>query len=209
MSRAGQRAAWLGVACCVAAVAGFGAALESFSHAQHPLGLLGARGMPRATAFNLAGFVLPGLVLAAAAVLLRGRLADRAGRVAGVGSWLLAMSAVAFAAQGWLPLDPADVQGPASRAHATAWTLWWIAFVPGALLLAARLVPAPGWRGRGLLLIACALVVLLAALPTGWLPGPLGQRLALGGWLLAYLATAGSRGQPGQHDATGERSDGR
>ena len=53
--RAGSLAALIGVGSALA----FGAALDGYSHAQHPLALLGARGVPHALAFNVAGF-LPG-----------------------------------------------------------------------------------------------------------------------------------------------------
>src|SRR5690606_4775679 len=45
-------------------------------------------------------------------------------------------SALAWAAQGALPLDPADLDAAASRLHAPAWMLWWISFVAGATLVA-------------------------------------------------------------------------
>lgn len=188
-------ATWLAAACCVLAIAAFAAALDGYSHAQHPLGLLGASGMPRAMAFNLLGFVLPGTLLAIGAVSLRGALPVGAGRTAGVGTWLLALSALAFAAQGLMPLDSGELDGPASRLHATAWTIWWIAFVPAALLLAMGLAAAPQWRLAALLLLVCAIAVLLAALPPVLLPGPVAQRAGLAAWLLAYLVSAGAQGR--------------
>ena len=75
------------------------------------------------------------------------------------------------------------------RLHALAWMLWWIAFVPGALLLAVR-----ARRGAGFAvacLSAAVLVPLLAVLAPvdAWVG--LAQRLAfalwLGWWLLAAL----------------------
>src|SRR3546814_4546527 len=52
-------AAIVAVVLFAAAVAGFGAALDGSSQAIHPVGLLRARGMPHALAFNVLGFVLP------------------------------------------------------------------------------------------------------------------------------------------------------
>ncbi len=188
-------AAWIGAACCAAAVVGFAAALDGYAHDRHPLGLLGAMSIPRAGIFNLLGFILPGLLLTLVAWFARSRAAGIAGRLVGIGGWLLLLSAVAFAAQGLLPLDPDELQGRQSQLHATAWSLWWIAFVPGALMLAAGLARGPGGRVAGLLMLACAIVVLLAALPPLLLPGPVWQRIGLGGWLLAYLvvSSAGRR----------------
>ena len=42
----------------------FGTALEGYSQRLHPVALLGAAGVPRATAFNALAFVLPGALAA-------------------------------------------------------------------------------------------------------------------------------------------------
>ena len=109
--------------------------LPEYAHRLHPVGLRGAIGMPWAFAFNLFAFVLPGVLLLWAGQRLRDALGD-AGWLARIGSVLVQLSALAFAAQGLLPLDPRDVDAAASRLHVLAWMLWWIAFVPGVLLLA-------------------------------------------------------------------------
>ena len=162
--------------------------LPEYAHRLHPVGLRGAMGMPWATAFNLAAFVVPGVLLAGVGLRLREALAMR-GWLARIGVVLVQLSALAFAAQGLLPLDPRDVDAAASRWHVLAWMLWWIAFVPGALLLAVR-----ARRGAGFAvacLSAAVLVPLLAVLAPvdAWVG--LAQRLAfalwLGWWLLAAL----------------------
>src|SRR3546814_17431834 len=129
-------AAIVAVVLFAAAVAGFGAALDGYSQAIHPVGLLGARGMPHALAFNVLGFVLPGVLAALVAWRLRASLDDGAPWAARIGAWLALLSALAFAAQGLLPLDPRDLEADASRMHATMWTLWWVALLPAAVLLA-------------------------------------------------------------------------
>ena len=58
----------------VLAVLGFGAGLDGYAQARHPVALLGAHGVPHALAFNLLGFVLPGLLAAVVAERLRRRL---------------------------------------------------------------------------------------------------------------------------------------
>src|SRR3546814_14653193 len=73
-------AAIVAVVLFAAAVAGFGAALDGYSQAIHPVGLLGARGMPHALAFNVLGFVLPGVLAALVAWRLRASLDDGAPR---------------------------------------------------------------------------------------------------------------------------------
>lgn len=189
-----RHAGWIAAICCVPALLGFAAALPAFSHVQHPPGLLGAIGVPRAPAFNLLAFVVPGLLAAWVFARLRERLPRDAGRMAGIAPWLLAISALAFGAQGLFPLDPIDLDGPASQRHATSWMLWWLSFVPGALLLGL------GLRGRAgcarlvaWFLVAGLLVVVLNVLPTAWLPGPIAQRLVVLVWLASVVLASRSR----------------
>lgn len=186
------------MACFLAALAGFGLALAGYSQARHPVALLGASGVPRALAFNLLGFVLPGLLAAGVAARLRRSLGHDAGWPARIGARLVLLSALAFAMQGLLPLDAADLDGPASQWHATAWMLWWIAFVPGAALLAAGLRRADGWRRLApASALAAALVLWLAMLmPDAVAPG-IAQRTGFvvwfGWWLWCACASRTAR----------------
>src|SRR5690606_20688472 len=86
------------------AVAGFGAALDGYSQALHPVGLLGARGLPHALAFNVLGFVRPGVLAAFVGWRLRAAMDHGAPWAARIGAWLALLSALAFVAQGLLPL---------------------------------------------------------------------------------------------------------
>ena len=198
MSRFAAVAAWLAAGLFLLALAGFGAAYEGYSQALHPPALLGASGVGYATAFNLLGFVVPGLLVAVVAIGLRGQL-DHARPIARIGAWLWLLSALAFAAQGLLPLDPADLDAPSSRLHATAWTLWWVAFVPGAGLLAVGLGRDPRWRAlRAAAAMAAAGLPLFALAPLG-LPAGVAQRVALVAWfgcLLVAGFAARRRSQP-------------
>lgn len=175
-----------------AAVVGFGAALDGYLQASHPIGLLGAAGVPRASAFNLLGYVLPGAIAAGLAWGLREALPDRVGLAARLGWRLAFLSALAFAAQGGLPLDPTNLDARTSRLHAVAWSLWWVAFVPAAALLAWSAWRGPSRRiAAGLAHAAAAALVLGFATP---LAEPIGaamaQRLAHAVWF-AWLAWAG------------------
>jgi hypothetical protein len=167
------------------ALLGFGAALDGFSHARHPVALLGARGVPRWAAFDLLGFLLPGLCAWFATV--RASMTDNAsgdggGRLLGIGWTLCTFAALAFAAQGVLPADAEKGFGYGlGKLHTAAWTVWWIAFVAGGLLLAI------GWRGRVALRFATASVAALVLAFSLFvaIPGApaLGQRIAIVAWL--------------------------
>ncbi|WP_133479497.1 DUF998 domain-containing protein [Cognatilysobacter segetis] len=175
----------------VASVAGFGAAFDTFSHMQHPVAALGASGVPRAGAFNVAGFVVPGLLAAVVAQMLRSRMADtRFG--ARLGVQVLTLAALAFAALGLLPLDSSDLMSAASRLHAAAWTAWWVAFMAGALLLAVGMRGTPHAR-RCWQVVACAVATLaFALLLPGLLPVGLAQRVAFAAWFAGVILLAPS-----------------
>jgi len=184
MNRIGRHAAWIAAAMFALALALAGTGVPLYSHLVHPVALRGTAGLPWATGFNFAAFVIPGVLLAWSGVRLRAEL-EGAGWLARIGVVLVQLSALAFAAQGLSPLDAEGADATGSRLHALAWMLWWIAFVPGALLLAigAR-------RGAGFAIacvFAAVLVPLLAVFaPIGLWVG-IAQRLAFGLWFAWWL----------------------
>lgn len=169
--------------------------IDGYSHAQHPVALLGARPLPDAGAFNVLGFIAPGLLVAWVVLGLRAALPPRPGGTARwsarIGAQLLLVSALAFAAQGALPLDAGDLDSARSTRHASAWTVWWIAFAAGGPLLALGLRGADRWRPLAALSLLAAplLPVLALALPTLVAAG-IAQRLAFALWF-AWALVAG------------------
>lgn len=178
---------WSGPAAAMAfavALAGFGLALPGYSQVWHPVAVLGAMGVPHALGFNVLGFILTGVLAAAAALDLRRRLPEDAGWPLRVGAQLILLSALGFAAMGLLPLDPQDLDNPASSLHATAWMLWWVALVPGALLMALGLRGRPSWRLLVRASVVAALLVLFVALlAVEVMPAGVAQRLGYAAWL--------------------------
>ncbi|HZF96902.1 MAG TPA: DUF998 domain-containing protein [Pseudoxanthomonas sp.] len=190
MSRTMPSAGIAALAVWAVAVVGFGAALNGFSQLMHPVSVLGAKDIPRALAFNLIGFVVPGLLAGVVAIDLRRRMPASSGWRARIGTQLVFMSALAFIALGLLPLDVRELESPASRLHGTAWMLWSIAFVPGALLLGLGLRNG-GTRSFAHLTLAAAAAVLVSAFALGEaVPAGLAQRIAFLAWF-AWLAMAG------------------
>lgn len=194
-SRPTQWLPWIACLSWVGAALVAGWLMPGYSQLRHPLAVLGANGAQHAAAFNLAGFVLPGGLLAWQAWHWRSRMVA-AGWRARIGLQLLLLSALAFALQGLLPLDPRDLAAPASRLHALAWTAWWTAFVPGALLAAG------GMRAGVSSAAALALAVLAPVLVLSGgilLPAALAQRAAVVLWLLWWpvAARAASERSPG------------
>ncbi|ELC7322841.1 DUF998 domain-containing protein [Stenotrophomonas maltophilia] len=184
---------WLGLLAAVVfvlAVAGFGAGLDGYAQARHPVALLGAQGVPHALAFNLLGFVLPGLLAAAVAERLRRSLPATAGWAPRVGSQMLLLAGLAFAAMGLLPLDVDDLHGPASQLHASAWMIWVLGFVAGTVLLGVSHLRQALGRAFGALALACGVLAALASFALqSTLPAPMAQRLAFACWLV-WLAVA-------------------
>lgn len=184
-ARYARHAGWLAALSFALAVAGFGMSIGGYSQTQHPVSLLGARGVPHALAFNLLGFVLPGLLALSVGSELRHRMPSTAGWSARIGATLIVFSALAFAAQGLLPLDPTDLYAPATRLHAMAWMLWWIAFVPGALLFAFGLRSLVSGSA-----VAAAMVLGFGLFAPDALAPGVAQRIAFGAWFV-WLAVIG------------------
>lgn len=192
--RRGMRAVGIaGVAaglCFALALLGFGAALDGYAHAVWPVALLGAEGVPRATAFNLFGFVLPGLLAASVAWGRRGGLQAGAGLPLRLGWMLALLAALAFAMQGLFPLDASEPAGGRGRLHGVAWGLWGIAFTAAAAMLSmGALAARRRWQAFAHL-CAGALVFAPAWLLADAVPVALAQRLAFAAWF-AWVAWAG------------------
>lgn len=174
----------LALACFVAAALVFGMLLEGYSHREFPLAMLGAERVPRALAFNMCAFVLPGVLASFAMWRLRSGLPQDARWQARIGAQLMTLAAIAFGAQGVLPLDPEDVGAASNALHALAWTLWWIAGTSGAALLAWA---APTRRMRLFAAVVAVMVPLLALPPWPGAFAAFAPRAAFVVWL-AWVA---------------------
>ncbi|MDQ2701524.1 MAG: DUF998 domain-containing protein [Pseudomonadota bacterium] len=165
MSRLGLHAGWIAGAMFAITLSVVGAAAPGYDHATMPVSFLGMSVMPVAAYWNVAGFILPGLLVAWFALSLLAPLErDGAGTAARIGVWLLAISGLAYAGNGVFPYDLAKPDELASKLHVAMLTIALLGFLPSALMLAMGLRGRPGWRalvGPGVLL---ALAVLLSVL---------------------------------------------
>lgn len=174
-------------ACFALALAASGSSLDGYVQTEHPIALLGAVGMPRAGAFNVFAYLAPGLLAAFVALRRRGGLASRAGLSARLGWNLALVAALLFAAQGVLPLDPANLDEGAGRLHGAAWGGWGIAVAAASAALALAAVrsrrPLPALAH----VVAGTLVFALAWLSGDAMPVAIAQRAACACWF-AWLA---------------------
>ena len=172
----------------------FGENIGNFSHRTHPLAWLGAGGVPRAMLFNLCTFLLPGVLAAVALWQLRPALPPGTRWSARIGAQLVVLSALAFAAQGVLPLDLENPDGTAGGLHAMAWTAWWLALSAGALGLGLGLRNTSTMRrGFGAITTLAGLMIpILAVYAPLWVPNALAQRMAFLLWFVWVVWVAGS-----------------
>ena len=176
--------AWLALAFFLIALLLANLGVPEYSHLLHPVALRGATGLPGAVWFNLGAFVLPGGLLLLQAQVLR-KAMQKESWLARIGLTLAQLSALAFALQGVLPLDQQGVDAAASRLHVLMWMLWWIAFVPGALLLALGLRQLC-WLAVMSVMLAVLVPLLAVLAPIGVWVG-LAQRLAFVLWFAWWL----------------------
>lgn len=191
-TRRGLHAGWLAGVCFALALWILGRMQPGHVAARHAVADLGALDMPHAWAWNLAGFIMPGLMLLLFAFALEAAMQrEQASRIGRIGTGLLMIAALAFAAQGVLPLDLHDLDGAVSRRHVTALVVALLAQMAAAGLISLALLYRPGWRllslGGAVLAALLLLVLLFPPQQQPWLQGQAGyaQRLVFGiyfGW---------------------------
>jgi hypothetical membrane protein len=124
----------------------FAAAHPDYSHSTKAISELGAFGAPHAFAWNLLGFILPGLLVAicgaGAALAIDAR---RTGLF-----WLLAASGLAFSGTGFLPAEMHGgspvMQSPWTSGHILMSLVSGIAWVLGAFVLTRHVNQSGRWR---------------------------------------------------------------
>jgi len=190
----------------------FGAARPDYNQLTRAVSELGAVGFPHALAWNLFGFILPGLLLAACGVAVA-RAIDGGG---GPLRWLLVGSGLAFAATGVFPAVMQHgsplMRAPSTVGHVVMLLLssasWVLAI--GVLLFRLTRKPRGDSRLKPMAVISAIAIaglsanVLHAAIPAlAHRPG-LAQRLGFAGYFLWYVALSFSITTPPTHQTGGD-----
>src|SRR4249920_1197779 len=178
------------------ALVAFGILRADYSQLTKAVSELGAIGAPHALAWNVLGFIVPGVLLAACGLAIAAVVDERGG----VLRWLLAGSGIAFAGTGVFPAVMQDgspvLQAPSTIGHVVMLLLSSVLWLAAIGLLLRRITREP--RLRPLLKpFAVVSVVALSGLaanvlhdairPLAHRPG-LAQRLGFAGYFLWFVS---------------------
>ena len=180
-----RRIGFLGVAAWAwfwAATAVFGALRPSYSHIANTISELGAVGTPHATAWNVLGFILPGLLFAIVGAAIARAANPQPSLSRTFATILLVLSGLAVAGEGVMPAEMvngvADAASSSTRGHFISSLISAAAWAVGALLLAGPMRRSANWRGLQIIGVALVVVALVSAFALrGILPDGLAQRI--------------------------------
>lgn len=136
----------------------FGAAHPGYSHFHKAVSELGVLGAPHALAWNLIGFIVPGLLLALCGAGLATAIDGRRGAL----WWLLVLSGLCFAATGVVPGEMRNgspmIESPLTQGHLLMANLSPLLWAIASFLLIRRVRKSPGWMPFATLAVVYAVV---------------------------------------------------
>jgi hypothetical membrane protein len=173
----------------------FGAMRPAYSHSVNAVSELGAMGTPNALAWNIIGFIIPGLLLAIAGGAIA--LSVHAERRRPLAFWLLILSGLGFAGTGVSPAEIEDgialVSSPFTRGHFIASLIHGLAWLLAVALLLLPMRRNPHWRSLALPSVGLALLTLAASIfLRGTVSDAIVQRVA-GGLYFLWIVTMSVR----------------
>jgi len=159
-----------------------GSLRESYSQSINDISELGAIGTPNAAVWNVVGFIIPGLCLAAAGRVLADAIdapRSRSGRIA---AWLLPSFGLGVAGQGLFPALMANgvpvIASWHTRTHLIISLMSGLAWMIGVLALIPPMSRNPEWSRWRLMNVAAVLLAILGSMGRGGgLPDGLVQRI--------------------------------
>ncbi|HEY7447136.1 MAG TPA: DUF998 domain-containing protein [Vicinamibacterales bacterium] len=154
----------------------------SYSHIVNTISELGAVGTPHATAWNVLGFIIPGILLAltGATIARTANMEPSLSRT--LATVLLVLCGLAIAGQGVMPAEMAngvaDVTSVSTRGHFISSLISAATWVVGALLLVGPMKRNPNWQSLHIVSAALVALTLVASFALrGTLPDGLAQRI--------------------------------
>jgi len=180
-----RRAGLLGIGAWVlfwAASIVLGAFRPSYSHLANTISELGAAGTPYARAWNVLGFIVPGVLLAIVGAVIARTANTTPSPLRTLATVLLVLSGLAVAGQGVMPAEMAngvaDVTSASTRGHFISSLVSGAAWAVGALLLVGPMRRSVNWRGLHIVSVVLVVLTLVAAFTLrGALPDGLAQRI--------------------------------
>ena len=151
----------------------------SYSHVVNTISELGAVGTPHAAAWNVLGFIIPGVLFALTGATIARAVNPEPSLSRTLATVLLVLCGLAVAGQGVMPAEMtngvADIASPSTRAHFISSLISGAAWALGALLLVGPMRRNRNWRS---LAIVGAVLVVLTLLASSTLRGNLPDGLA-------------------------------
>ncbi len=159
-----------------------GALRPSYSHVVNTISELGAVGTPHAAAWNVLGFIVPGLLLALAGATIARTASPQPSLSRTLATVLLVICGLAVAGQGVMPAEMtngvADVASTSTQGHFIGSLISGAAWALGALLLVGPMKRNPNWRSLSIVSAVLVVLTLVASLTLrGTLPDGLAQRI--------------------------------
>jgi hypothetical membrane protein len=154
----------------------------SYSHVVNTVSELGAVGTPHATAWNVLGFIIPGVLLALAGATIARAANPEPSLSRTLATALLVLCGLAVAGQGVMPAEMAngvaDATSASTRGHFIASLISGAAWAVGAVLLVGPMKRNPNWHSLYIVSAALVALTLVASFALrGALPDGLAQRI--------------------------------
>ena len=153
-----------------------------YSNLTNGVSELGTIGAPYALAWNILGFILVGLLIAAFAWGLR--LDLRPGKGAQIVPLLVAISGLGFAGLGFFPAEAGYAPSTLTTLHFTMVSINFLPFILLAFIFAFKLKTLDYWKNWIIFSLVLGVMAVASFFIPESIPGGLSQRLGMGAYFL-------------------------